>query len=312
TLEDDVEMTLEANPRTISKGYLARLREIGFNRLSLGMQSAHPHELRLLGRIHDHSDVVEGVAFARAAGFDNLNLDLIHGLPGQGMERWQSTVELALGLSPDHLSIYGLTIEDGTPFGEWVRLGLLQQPDDDVAADQYEWVRCRLDQAGFRQYEISNWAAKRKGVWRECRHNLQYWRCQPYLGFGMAAHGYACNMRVANSESLQDYFRRINGNDASTSVFPIGPATASIEHLQPDTMMQEYLMVGLRLTREGVSRADFRQRFNVDMDERFGDRIARLRQRGLLEEHGEDPDRLRLTPSGALLGNIVFREFVGE
>ena len=151
---------------------LRDLRSLGFNRLSLGVQSAHPDELRQLERIHDYFDVIDAVSWARRAGFDNLNLDLIFGLPEQSLDRWQATVKLVLGLHPEHLSLYALTVEHGTPFGRWAKRGLLSVPDPDAAADMYEWAGEALEAAGFEQYEISNWA--KPG--RQCRHNLQYWR----------------------------------------------------------------------------------------------------------------------------------------
>ena len=311
-LDPDAEITLEANPRTVNLEYLKGLRRLGFNRLSMGMQTANSNELRLLGRSHGPWDVVQSVSWSRAAGFENLNLDLINGLPGQSLQSWQATVEAALALGPDHLSIYGLTIEEGTPFGDWVARGLLQPPDDDVAADQYEWTRERLDAAGFSQYEISNWAGKKKGQRMMCRHNLQYWRLLPYLGFGMAAHGYVGAMRVANTTSIDEYISIMLRGDRSDQPFPISPAAVTAEVLDTETQKQEYLMVSLRLTEEGVSRTTYRQRFNEELEVRFGDQVNRFIHLELLERPASYPDVLRLTRKGVLLGNLVFREFVGE
>lgn len=194
-LQPGCEISMEANPGTLSQEYLHDLRRIGVNRLSLGVQSAHPGELRLLERIHDYGDVTRSVSWARQAGFDNLNLDLIFGLPEQTLETWQRTLELALGLAPEHLSMYALTLEHGTPFGAWARRGLLSTPDPDLAADMYEWASDQLAQAGYQQYEISNWArCDSAGNLLACRHNLQYWRNLPYLGLGAGAHGYAAGV----------------------------------------------------------------------------------------------------------------------
>ncbi|MBN2499264.1 MAG: radical SAM family heme chaperone HemW, partial [Anaerolineales bacterium] len=171
------EISLEANPGTVDLDYLRGLRSLGFNRISMGMQSAQPDELRFLERIHDYFDVTQAVRWARQAGFDNLSLDLIFGLPNQTLETWQENVNLALGMAPDHLSMYGLTVEHGTPLYHWVERGLVAEPDPDQAADMYEWAGDRMAGAGFEQYEISNWTgANAAGEARTCRHNLQYWR----------------------------------------------------------------------------------------------------------------------------------------
>ncbi|RME32336.1 MAG: radical SAM family heme chaperone HemW, partial [Thermoflexia bacterium] len=153
---DPVEITLEANPGTVDRGYLRSLRNLGVNRLSLGAQSAHPEELRLLGRLHTWEDAAGAVRMAREAGFDNVNLDLIYGLPGQTMARWQHSVEAALALEVEHLSLYALTLEEGTPLAFQVTRGLLPPPDDDLAAEMYEWARERLRRAGYLHYELSN------------------------------------------------------------------------------------------------------------------------------------------------------------
>jgi len=165
----NAEITLEANPSDMSEVYAAQLRGVGFNRISIGMQSALASELALFNRRHDNDAVARAVHAARAGGFHSLNLDLIYGIPHQTMEGWGETLNAALALKPEHLSIYGLGIEDGTPMKTWVERGTLPTPDDDLAADMYEWATERLEAAGHRQYEISNWALP--GY--ECRHNLQ-------------------------------------------------------------------------------------------------------------------------------------------
>ena len=192
SLRPGLEITLEANPGTLNIQHLHNLRSLGVNRLSLGVQSAHPGELRLLERNHDYHDVIHSVTWARQAGFDNLNLDLIFGLPEQRLETWQHTLDLVLGLDPEHISLYALSLEHGTPFGRWAKRGLLSTPDPDLAAEMYEWASDRLEYDGYAQYEISNWAKNSlAGDMLACRHNLQYWRNLPYLGFGAGAHGYA-------------------------------------------------------------------------------------------------------------------------
>lgn len=300
------EISLEANPGTVTPEYLKGLRRLGFNRLSLGVQSTNPHELQLLGRIHDTSQVIEAVKWARQAGFDNLNLDLIFGLPEQTLETWQNTVNLALELKPDHLSMYALTIEEGTPFHKWTGRGALAMPDDDLAADCYEWAGGRLEAEGYSQYEISNWARRDgSGELMACRHNLQYWRSLPYLGFGAGAHGFAAGIRTANVRGIAPYVRLVSQDEQKP--FPIGPAAAETRTIDRMTEIHESMMVGLRLVDEGVSFKDFERRFGAPLDEVFGRQIHKLSSQGLLES---SDGRLRITRKARLLGNRVFVEFV--
>lgn len=311
-LHPELEASLEANPGTVNPEYLEALRGAGFNRLSFGVQSAHPDDLRLLERQHDFMDVVQAVKWARQAGFDNLSLDLIFGVPFQTLERWQNTLNLALGLHPEHLSLYALTVEHGTPFAHWARRGLVPLPDDDLAADMYEWAAQRLEEAGYHQYEISNWAKMNSsGRLLSCRHNLQYWRGLPYLGFGAGAHGYAAATRTANVLSIPAYIRRCA--DDTPQPFPVGPAAANALSLDARTEMQEMMMVGLRLTEEGVAEAAFMARFGSRLEDIFGAEIEQLLKLELLEWHGEAENRrVRLTRRGRLLGNQVFMQFVGS
>jgi oxygen-independent coproporphyrinogen III oxidase len=303
------EITLEANPGTVSLSYLAGLVRLGVNRLSLGMQSAIPAELRLLEREHEFSEVVQAVAWARRAGFENLNLDLIFGLPFQTLPTWQETLDNALALQPDHFSLYALTLEHGTPMQHQVEQNLLPAPDPDLAADMYEFAAERLDQAGYFQYEISNWARlNRGGGSMVCRHNLQYWRNQPYLGFGAGAHGYAGAVRTANVLAPSVYVQRCLEGDVQ--VFPCTPATAEAIQVERSAEIAETMMMGLRLVQEGVSNRAFQERFGQSLEEVFGEAIKRLQNLGLLEWAGSNGDILRLSPQGHLLGNQVFMEFV--
>ena len=308
-LKPGLEITLEANPGTVSHDYLCDLRRLGINRLSLGMQSAHPGELSLLEREHDYGDVVHAVAWARQAGFDDLSLDLIFGLPYQAMETWQQNLTLAINLSPEHLSLYALTLEHGTPMENWVSRGLLSEPDPDIAADMYEWAGDRLEGAGYQQYEISNWARLDSSqIAFTCQHNLQYWRNLPYLGLGAGAHGYAAEVRTANVLSPANYIKRCRVGKAGE--FPRTPATASLLPVDPETEMRETMMMGLRLTRAGVSRSAFESRFGRSMEEIFGREIENLLEMRLLEWAGDGGDVLRLTDRGRLLGNRVFVQFI--
>jgi oxygen-independent coproporphyrinogen III oxidase len=300
----DAEISLEANPGTVSPSALRDLRQIGFNRISYGAQSANPDELRMLERIHDYSDVVDAVRWSRRAGFDNLNLDLIYGLPEQTLERWQHTVKLIVDLRPEHISAYALTLEHGTPFGRWAAKGLLPIPDPDVAADQYEWTMDYLAGKGYLQYEISNWSLSGQS----CRHNLQYWRNLNYLGFGAGAHGYADSVRYYNVLRIKTYIERLNPDNRSLNTdFPLSPAAVNFHHNSPRADMQETMMTGLRLTQEGVSAETFQARFGMELPVVFEQEIRELQDFALLEWAG---DQLRLTKRGRLLGNQVFMRFV--
>lgn len=308
-LHPNAEITLEANPGTISAGYLRELRSSGVTRLSFGMQSADPHELALLERDHEFGDVASAVAWARKAGFENLSLDLIFGLPHQTIRSWQQNLSLAVSLHPEHLSLYALTLEHGTPLQSWVAKGLLSEPDADLAAEMYEWADQYLAKSGYEQYEISNWAGSiRAGADLRCRHNLQYWRNLPFMGLGAGAHGFAGGARTANVLSPAAYIQRLqNGRSRE---FPRTPATAELQFIDKETEMGETMMMGLRLTREGVSKDAFKERFGISLEEKYGPEIRELQSIGLLEWAEEDNDRLRLTSRGRLLGNQVFMQFI--
>jgi len=315
----DLETSLEANPGTVTPASLRGLRRAGFNRISFGVQSFQPGELRQLERIHDPYDVFNAVQWARKAGFGNLNLDLIYGLPEQALPKWQANIKQAVELAPQHLSLYALTIEHGTPYGRWAGHGLLPLPDPDLAADMYEWASEYLEGQGYEQYEISNWA--RPGY--QCRHNLQYWRNLPYLGFGAGAHGCANDMRISNVLRIKTYIDHLcpdlqqSDHLIPDTFFPVSPATVTQTHLTPFVEMQETMMLGLRLIQEGVSAEAFRQRFGQDLMVVFGKEINDLLGLGLLEwdrkqtsEVSETSDVIRLTRRGRLLGNQVFMRFV--
>ena len=308
---DNCEITLEANPGTLGRQDLARLRRAGVNRLSLGAQSAQPAELRLLDRAHSFDDVSAAVQQARLAGFDNLNLDLIYGLPWQAVEAWADTLGRTLDLAPDHLSIYSLSLEHGTPMRAWVERGLVAAPDPDRAAEMYERAAERLSEAGYVQYEISNWAKDGDSVGASdlprfaCRHNVQYWRNLPYLGIGAGAHGCALGWRYANVLSPRVYVDRIEEGQASLA--PWSPAVAERTPVDSATEMDETMLLGFRLTREGIRSDRFEERFGENPRRRYASRLMPLEADGLIES---GPEGLRLTERGRLLGNRVFEAFV--
>jgi len=304
----NAEISLEANPGSVNQDYLTGLSELGFNRISLGAQSTNDEELRFLGRIHNRVDIFNSVQAARMAGFKNLNLDLIFGLLGQKLENWKKSLNEVADLDIEHISLYALTIEKGTPFGVLAEKGVMSLPDPDLAAEMYEWAGDELEKYGFQQYEISNWAKSDL----ECKHNLQYWRNLPYLGFGAGAHGFVNNMRISNVLRIKDYLNRIEkkssqikGNKAGR--FPTSPATVTSKSVSRYTSMQDTLMLGMRLTEEGVSTRGFRDRFGQELLGIFGKEISELLDLQLIEWNGES---LRLTKRGRLLGNQVFMRFV--
>ena len=303
------EITIEANPGTVNREYLLGIREAGVNRISFGMQSAQPDDLHILDRQHRHEDVINAVAWSKEAGFDHINLDLIFGIPGQNLERWNQTLDLALAERIDHFSLYSLIVEEGTPMHQWVMRGLLESPDDDLAAVMYETAMDRLEQAGYLQYEISNWARQGE-IDNRCQHNLQYWRFGHYLGIGPGAHGFINGIRTENVGSIPEYIQRIKNN--LPTVFPASPAGEPSVKLTKWDLMQEFMMVGFRLTDEGVSDSDFQALFGHSMNIVFCKQIERLLAQGLIEKHPQDKKRLRLTRRGRMFGNQVFAQFVGN
>lgn len=309
SLQTETEITLEANPGTLSLDYFDEVRRVGVNRISLGMQSANPDELRLLERLHGFEDVIQAVLWAREAGFENLNLDLIFGLPDQTLSSWQQNLKRAVDLSPDHLSLYALTLEHGTPMESWVTKGLISEPEPDLDAEMYEWACDFLAGNGFEQYEISNWALRRgEDQDLRCQHNLQYWRNFPYLGLGAGGHGFAAGVRTVNVLSPAAYIQRCQ--TGMVSEFPRTPATSSTNPVDLQTEIGETMMMGLRLTEEGISRSAFAHRFGLTLEGIYETEIAELISLGLVEWAGEDRDHLRLTPHGRLLGNQVFMRFI--
>ena len=316
------EVTLEANPGTVDQERLEGFRAAGVNRLSFGAQSFDPQELQWLGRIHSTPEIGQAVRMARRAGFTRINLDLIYGLPQQPLANWERSVQAALALEPDHLSLYALTVEEGTPLAQWVKDGSVAEPDPDMAADHYLAAAHMLPGAGFDQYEISNWA--RSG--QECRHNLTYWRNMPYLGFGASAHSSFGGLRFSNVLLPQDYIGRLGEGSPSPLPSPRHggqalkgegdlPLPAFISKLSPladiyevdaETDLSDTLILGLRL-REGIAFQRVLGRHGVDVKERFGAAIRELSEMGLLEA-GEQA--MRLTPHGRLLANEVFVRFL--
>lgn len=285
-LSRDAEITLEANPDSAGDWRALRaLRRAGMNRLSLGVQSADDGLLRTLGRPHTFAQAEEAAAAARRARIRNLSLDLIYGLPGQDLAGWKDTLERAAALEPEHLSCYGLKVEEGTPL--WDMQEKMDLPDDDAQADMYLWTVERLGALGYEQYEISNFA--RPG--RASRHNMKYWTLCEYAGFGPGAHSDLGDVRYAYLRSLDTYCA---GVEAGVSVLE------SSEHIPPRERDIEYVMLGLRLT-QGISRQEFENRYRLPFAP-IQSVLERFRATGHAALAG---GRWRLTPEGFLVSNQI-------
>ncbi len=288
-LDEGAEITLEANPGTLSLEQLQGLRAAGINRLSMGSQSFDAGLLRSLGRIHTPAEITQGVLFARQAGFSSINLDFMFGLPDQSMRQWQETLDEALRLRPEHLSLYSLIIEEGTPFKAWTEEGRITPGDEDLCADMYEYAEEHLRAAGYVNYEISNWSLPG----HQCQHNLTYWRNLPYIGMGAGAHSFFAGKRFSNVLDPQEYIRLLKADKMPTA------ETIQVARLEE---MAETAFLGLR-TAMGLHLPTFAERFGESFAQFVGNRLSAVEEAGLLEyEH----DWLRLSKRGRLLGNEVF------
>jgi oxygen-independent coproporphyrinogen III oxidase len=311
------EVTVECNPGTVlGRDYLRQLRSLGVNRVSMGVQSLHDPTLRVLGRIHSAADAHESFVDARAAGFDNINLDFIFGLPGQTEAQWDDTLREIVTWGADHFSLYSLILEEGTPLYAQVTAGRVTVPDDDVTGAMYERAIERFGQAGYAQYEISNWArlvvddpattATPQSTIHDlrsaipahaCHHNLAYWLNADYLGVGAGAHGHLYPRRYADVLGIDDYIGRVRAGE---------PPVADVTELSPRDLAAETMFMGLRLN-AGVGYEHFRDRVGEDMEAVFGAELAELAELGLIER---DERGVRLTDRGRMLGNRVFERFV--
>ena len=293
SLTPDAEISIEANPGTITARSLTALRQLGFNRLSLGVQSFDDRVLATAGRIHLAKDAETAFVLARQAGFDNVGMDLIYGLPLQTVASWQSTLEQAIMLNPDHLSAYGLKLEDGTPLAVAVEHGRQVLPSEADEETMYDQLNSLLPAAGFKRYEIANYA--KPG--RQCRHNLKYWRSLPFRGLGLAAHSFNGTHRFANIDNLTEYLQR---TAAGQSVV-LPP-----EETNEATLIAEYAFTALRLA-EGLCYEEFQRRFDRDFCQIYSVVLQRLLKQKLIVQTDQ---AVFLTPRGMKFGNQVFAEFL--
>jgi oxygen-independent coproporphyrinogen III oxidase len=297
SLVSGAEITLESNPGALTLERLSGYRSCGVNRISLGVQSFHDAFLQRLGRVHSVEQAVEAFAAARGAGFDNIGVDLINSLPGQTVQMWEEDLRKAVDLQPEHISVYGLTVEDGTPFAEMEKDGSLILPDEDDAAVMFEKSAEILCEAGFEQYEIANFA--RPGF--RSRHNQGYWLGYNYLGFGAGAHSFmretGFGVRWRNPDDIEAYRQPVMNGELPWLERCV---------LTSKQAIQERLFLGLRL-REGVDLEAFRTEFGVTVAEKYGREYSSLLDRGILEiQNG----RLRIADQSLIIANEIFLRFM--
>jgi len=291
--QGDIEISLEVNPATVGRGELSALIRAGFNRLSIGIQSFADNELQALGRPHTGADAREAFISARLAGFSNISVDLMYGLPGQDLSSWRQTLNQAFTLDPDHLSIYELNVEEGSVFAGLLQQGKLDLPDEEVLLDMMELAIEETARKGFGRYEISNYARQGK----ECRHNINYWQNGSYLGIGAGAVSCLAGRRFSTVADIEDFCRRIESAD---------PAIGEIEELDIEARFRETVVMGLRMT-AGVSVPVLEERFGLNPFAYYGALLEQLQHEGLLEI---SEDHIKLTRQGLMLANRVMAELV--
>ena len=293
-IDPAAEITMEINPGSVTKSGLAEFRRSGVNRASFGAQTFDDSELARLGRSHSSTDTLKTFDALRDSGFDNISFDLIAGLPGQTMKRWQSNVERSLGLQPEHLSFYLLEVHAGTPLAQHIERGIQPQPNDDLAGEMYEWMLGSASAAGYQHYEISNLCLP--GF--ESRHNSKYWTGAAYYGFGCSAHSFdGVDCRWSNERDVNTYVQLIESSN---------PPLVEEQRLSLEDRQAEAVFLGLRMMR-GVDTKEFERVFGRDIREEHKDDFKQFQEAGLIEFDG---DLLRLTRAGALMSNEVFARFV--
>jgi oxygen-independent coproporphyrinogen III oxidase len=292
-IDPGAEITIEANPGSVTVDYLEKLRALGVNRVSFGVQSFDDLELQMIGRTHSAQDAREAVRIARAAGFANISIDLIAGLPEQKMETWRGNLKETFSLAPDHLSVYLLELYRDAPLLHRIERGELRAIDEELTVEMYFALMDEAERFGFEHYEISNWA--RPGC--SSRHNLKYWTGAPYWAFGVSAAGYDGESRWSNTRNIHEYLAQVEGGHS-----PV----ASREELDDEDRQSEALFLGLRL-RDGIDLQAHQRRFGVSVVDRYRDELERLREAGLIELSEEN---IVISRKGKVLANEVFAAFV--
>ena len=292
-LERRAEITIEVNPGTVDEEKLQCYKANGVNRLSMGLQSVKDEKLRLLGRIHTYQEFAESYELARKVGFDNISIDLISSVPGQTLQEWKEELEIAAVQNPEHISVYQLIIEEGTPFYEKYAEHPELLPDEETSREIYLWTGRFLKEAGYEQYEISNYAKPGK----ESRHNLKYWERGDYLGLGLGAASMVRNIRMSNTKDMKTYLERCDKPKTMRE---------DVQFLEEPRQMEEFMFLGLRKTR-GVSKKEFKRIFGREMDMVYEKALHKCLENGMLLEH---KDRIFLSEEGTLLSNMVLSEFL--
>jgi oxygen-independent coproporphyrinogen III oxidase len=288
------EFTVECNPGTLSLEKLQLMRRYGVNRLSIGLQAWQDQHLVTLGRIHTQQEFVENYQLAREVGFDNINIDLMFGIPNQTLADWKETLEKVLLLRPEHLSCYGLIVEEGTPFYQLYESGVYTLTDEDLEREMYEYTIEKLAEHGYKHYEISNFSLTS----RECRHNITYWKNEQYFGAGAGAHSFANGVRYANTRSVEAYISNMcKSVDACIE--------ERVEISKPEEI-SEYMFLGLRML-DGISKEDFKNRFGVELSSIYEVQLQELKQLQLIVETEKN---IALTRLGVDLSNQVFVRFI--
>ena len=292
-IKKDAEITIECNPGTINKEKLKAIKEMGINRLSIGLQATQNYHLKSIGRIHTYEEFEKNYYDAIDVGLTNINVDLMYALPNQKEEEWKETLDKIIKLNPSHISAYSLILEEGTKLYDMYENNEFNLLDEDTDIDMYEYTINTLKKYGYNQYEISNYAKKGK----ECKHNVIYWKCDNYLGLGPGASGYINDVRYSNIEDLNEYNNKINQN-----IKPISEENK----LSEKDKIEEFIFMGLRMN-EGINLEVFKERFKIDFYELYKDVLDKLLERELIKL---DKFNLSLTQKGREISNSVFIEFI--
>ncbi|MCD3233142.1 oxygen-independent coproporphyrinogen III oxidase [Clostridium botulinum] len=290
---DDLEFTVESNPKTFDKEKLKILKVMGVNRISIGLQAWQDKHLKALGRIHTREEFLKSYKMAREVGFKNINIDLMFGIPNQSFDEWKETLNEITKLNPEHLSCYSLIIEEGTPFYNLYENDKINLPSEELERKMYWYTLKFLKEKGYNQYEISNFSKENK----ECRHNLVYWNLNEYIGCGVSAHSYSEGYRYRNSDKIEEYIKLIENNQS--------PIVEKIKNsLKSD--IEEFIFMGLRKIK-GISLEEFNKRFKKSIYELYSDVICKHKTEGLLLERN---GYLFLSDKGVEVSNYIMSDFI--
>ena len=292
-IKETAEVSMECNPGTINKEKLIHMKELGINRLSIGLQAIQNHHLKYIGRIHSYEEFEKNYLEAKEVGFDNINIDLMYALPNHKKEEWKESLDKIISLNPSHISAYSLILEEGTKLHEMYDNEEFSLLDEDTDIEMYNYTINKLKENGYNQYEISNYSKE----YKECKHNIIYWKCDNYLGLGPGASGYIGDIRYNNISDLNEYNHKISQN-----IKPIEEETI----LSEKDKIEEFIFMGLRMN-EGISLKVFKERFSISIEDIYKEPIEKLIDSKLLEL---DKDNLKLTQKGREISITVFIEFI--